>query len=747
MKFKKIVKSIGLFSLLSITSFASSCSIFNNLFDGISAISGPEIDDPEKDKTPPFVVQPKPPIEQEKLTLNDILPITENELFLTDGLSEEEKKASLEKFNSVIRKDVNQIIEKTRDSDKKVFIEYQDTETGIIFRDFSYHTDENGNKRYLLGRLGLLMLIQEFKRKVPFGFEVRDLKSININDFAVINEKANGLYMPESRRMFINGSTFMEKGFSMYEIIGGMMPTIFHEYMHHWATTYAETGLIEDPKANVSDESARNIEKRSTTEIFYAPSTNQTNSDHAHGSRQFWNSYFASNFYKVLNFDVNKKAYIDKKSLSALGVYDKNKLLYNNLTLNDIWRLSNEFKTPDYLVGNPSPALEMGISPSGSFTVTKPRLKYSFSLTELVPREYTKYAFESYFSINDENQSYENEKHKKPTINWFGTRYFIKNKDGQEVRIFSPSGNAEDWSKTYLNNFDSHRRQYWFQDGVGNNPYDGTPKFNATVFPNSVFDISVFRYESEVKKYTILDRFGNPTPFYRTEVSTKELPQEKTKSRSVEFYKYFLETMGYGKTISQIYYENSFTSEDRKNVSIDRSKVSKIKFSGFIPNEVITNDGSTGKIDGIVLKNESGIYDWSKFEYSNIFNFFGHKNYDEGAKLYGLDSNNKFTVTDEREKQIKNRIYPKDAGYESNYLNYITNKFMEVKGKKVTVHFWRDKNNDNSATEDELVKIDVTLPTQRAVSSARSSNISDFKFKKFLVEKEKNENKIVIKEI
>ncbi|UWV77900.1 hypothetical protein [Mycoplasmopsis cynos] len=108
-------------------------------------------------------------------------------------------------------------------------------------------------------------------------------------------------------------------------------------------------------------------------------------------------------------------------------------------------------------------------------------------------------------------------------------------KKARKIKVFSPSGNAEDWSKTYLNNFDSPTRQYWFQDGVGINPNDGTRKDNAIAFPNSVFDISGFRY---------IENKNNK------KVKAK-LPSVKSKNRSLEFYKLFLETMGYGKTISK----------------------------------------------------------------------------------------------------------------------------------------------------------------------------------------------------
>ncbi|WP_322960285.1 MYPU_1760 family metalloprotease [Mycoplasmopsis cynos] len=727
-KFLRLPISIGLFSGLSIL---TSCSLIDSVLNTGNTKENP----PDVQVTPPIIIKPKPPhskpnIEkfnpkepnEESKNNETLIPIQESEVYLTPGLSNENKEKVLNRYNGVSISDYSEIKEYKRKDD--YYLEYIDPYTNIKFRDFSYHQDKDGSRRYLLDREGLLNLAQEFKRKIPFGTEVFDLDSININDFTVINQNANGLYLPEFKKIFINGSIFAEKDFSSYEIIGGLMPTIFHEYMHHWATTYAETGILDDEKVDINN--GDDINKRQTTLIYYNPSTTPENTNHTHGSQQFWNAYFASKFYKLLNYDFNKKSYIEPSTLYKLRInslspeenYPRN-LLHMKLSLNDIWRLSNEFQTPNYLFNNPPANLEMPYSPSGAFTLSTPRLKYNFSLTELIPREYTKYGYESYFSINDENKSLDNEIEEKATINWFGTRFITLDKKGRKIKVFSPSGNAEDWSKTYLNNFDSPTRQYWFQDGVGINPNDGTRKDNAIAFPNSVFDISGFRY---------IENKNNK------KVKAK-LPSVKSKNRSLEFYKLFLETMGYGKTISQIYYENKVTPVDKNNVKYDRSAANNIKFSGYLK--------ANEKVSGIVLKGKNGIYGSSKFKYLSTFSFFGHKNYDEGAKLYEIDEN-KYYLTTDRQKQIENRYYPADAGYSENYVSYITNDYITVNDDDTEIYLWNDINNDNIATDDELL-LDkkITLPTQRAVSSQRSTNVSLYDFNKFIVEN--NDNKTIIR--
>ncbi|BBA22123.1 hypothetical protein MBVR141_0125 [Mycoplasmopsis bovirhinis] len=754
MKFRKLIKKISIIPLLTLPIVASSCSIGDDIKREIIKIG--QIFDPNNGndnqngspgskngsyernvigdpKDPALKEHEKNPVSPDEnnsnqpqgkdsvannTTTNNFLKISDKEVYFTTSLSQEQKAKELAKLNSMINTNIDKVKELDRNGEP--YLEFVDTQTELIWREHAYLDQRTGAWKYQLGKSGLLNLVHEFKRKIPYGQEIYDLKSISINDYKIINDKVNGLYMPDSRRMFVNGSSVQNKGFSTYEIIGGLMPTIFHEYIHHWVTVYAEIGLIEDPKVSVDKANAKDVTKRQTTEIYYNPGTTAENADHSHGARQFWNSYFSSNFYSLLNFDVNKKAYIKDEVLEKLGATRvKSILLYNNLSLNDIWRLANELQTPEHL--RELQTQYMAISPSGSFTTTKSRLKYNFSLTELVPREYTKYAFESYFSMNEENKTLEKMEAGQNSITWFGVRYLETDQYNRVTQVFSPSGNAEDWSHTYLNNFDSQRRQGWFQNGEGVNFYDNSPRFNATVMPNSVFDINKFRTVDSVSTTTSWD--GRREIVTTTE-NPGELPAKKTKNRAVEFYKVFLETMGYGKTISQIYTKNIVSKNDQGLETTNTQYPTLVRFTGYIKTDK--------KVDGLVVKQNGKIYGQSLFKYSNTFNFFGHKDIDQGAKMQEGEGLN-LKVTSERQKQINNRLYPSDAGYTQNYLSYITKDFIEVKDNS-TIHLWKDKNNDGVASEDELVQQEITLPTQRAVTTQRSTNATSSKFDKFLVE-------------
>ncbi|ATO30585.1 hypothetical protein CO229_00335 [Mycoplasmopsis bovirhinis] len=676
--------------------------------------SGQTSSSKEQEKTPvedTGSTQPEKPLEQEKVVINKFLPINEGERYFS-SLNSQEKQKELNELNYILYEDINKVEQKSHNG--LSYLEYKDKITGIIFKEYSYGYNQSG-PLYLLNKEGLLLIAHEFKRKIPYGQEVKDLDSITINNVAEITSQSLGLYRPLERRIYVNGTNLNNKGFSLYEIVGSLMQTIFHEYMHHWAMSYAETGLIEGNKLNVTDQEAKDINQMKTTELYYNPAANFGHQGHSHGQRQFWNSYFVSNFYNLLNYYVSQKGYLSDEVLDKLNIKNKENLLYNNLSINDMWRLANELNTPEHLK-NKSQSQTLSVSPSGVYTTSINRLKYTFSMTELVPREYTKYAYESYFSINDLNKSAQRHDARQSTLNWFGLRYYTQNENNQWMVFFYPSHNTEDWSHTYLNNFDSLTARYWF-DKLGNG-LDNPTKHNVAIMPNSVFEINEFRFKKE-----------------GSESEIGELAPEKTRSRSKEFYKLFLDTMGYGKTISQVFYRSDVKDGQPGYGAGVVGWPDRLKFSGFID--------ANQKADGLVIKDANGEYKHSLLEYSNNFNFFGLQNFDQGANLYSEDDKGEKLITKDRQKQISNRLYPNNIGY-NNYLSYITKDFLEVK-ENSEVYLWTDLNKDGKVTENELNSSQITLPTQRPVTNQRNTNHNVSNFDKFII---KNiDGKTVVKKL
>ncbi|MGV2393615.1 UNVERIFIED_CONTAM: hypothetical protein O8I53_12115 [Campylobacter lari] len=85
----------------------------------------------------------------------------------------------------------------------------------------------------MLGKEGIALLAKEFYCKVTFGPEIINLKSINVNDFDVIDNTAAGLYLPTFNKIYLNGSFVAEKGFPVLNKVINLMGPLFHEYTHH----------------------------------------------------------------------------------------------------------------------------------------------------------------------------------------------------------------------------------------------------------------------------------------------------------------------------------------------------------------------------------------------------------------------------------------------------------------------------------------------------------------------------------
>ncbi|TNK92105.1 hypothetical protein C4M83_03150, partial [Mycoplasmopsis pullorum] len=106
-------------------------------------------------------------------------------------------KNDLEKINNfkTLEHSVPVEIKNTITGLERYYYYYISPYTGVEYRDFAYY-DTDGNRRYLLGEKGLILLDYLFNQKVTFGPEVFSLNAININDFEIIGKQYNGFYVP-----------------------------------------------------------------------------------------------------------------------------------------------------------------------------------------------------------------------------------------------------------------------------------------------------------------------------------------------------------------------------------------------------------------------------------------------------------------------------------------------------------------------------------------------------------------------
>ncbi|QGZ97209.1 hypothetical protein GE118_00125 [Mycoplasma sp. NEAQ87857] len=504
------------------------------------------------------------------------------------------------------------------------------------------------NQPYILGEQGLRLLAQEFKRKVPFGPEVFDLDSISINDNSLLKTTSEGIYYPDSKKISISmqGQSYETvDGLNLFNKVISILPVVFHEYIHHWAnsyTFYEQTNLLFKPNQLNNQLSLKALDKY---DVYNAK--DYYKQDYYY---EAWNYNFATNFKQLLNYDVDQYSYINQfLAKRILFLNPKTKYLYRNFTLATLYKLANE----KYNLGYIDPSNKYAYTPLEAFNLDLKNILYYYSLSELVAREYTKFAFEPYYNINSPKIIFPESEFASLGASYFGNGIFSDYGDrltNDKYAIFKPSSYSDDWSRVYLNNENGFYRQ-------------GNYIPQSIQFPNSVFDISSYKYINKATNKIL------------------SLDPNKTKNRSIEFYQLFLATMGYGKSISNIYTKNN-----------------KLKISGYL---------KTNKYKGIVYMQNNKIYETVKLDYLPSFHFFGHHQFDQGANLY----NNQNDQSLMRLYQLGNRLYPKEK-----YYSYITDKFIKVKDN-TNVYFWEDKNNDNIVQNDEIdYQFNNTIPSYRIIA-------------------------------
>ncbi|VEU70847.1 Uncharacterised protein [Mycoplasmopsis glycophila] len=616
-----------------------------------------KLNEKEKDLLIPFV---------DKKEVSDsysILPnsINEKEFLLADSYTEE----ALREINEIATP--SDVISK----DGTRYYEYKDPFTKVIFREFDL-TPEQSNPTFFIGSENIHLLAQEFKRKVPFGLEISDLKAININGGVEMNDAFSGLYTVGNKNIYINGNLFANYDLPIYHKIALIMPTLFHEYIHHWANSYISWNIL---KLN-TDWLNENYDEKLTKTFNVSYKGSGLNQNGLINEKEAWNYAFSNSFLKLLNYDFDNFVSLpeDLYNLFQLEPEQIKTFVHANFTLPTIWKLANF----EIRGGISEQDLERKYYYDGyyNFYHTLRDLLYFYSMTELVPREYSKFAYESYYNINedrnDKNTYIKMDDNKIFFSSWFGNFDYEPDKNKKIVSNFKISTNNLDWSKTFLN-------------GVSNPNRAGVYIQNSSMFPNNPFKIYDFKYY--------------------TEDGLEILDEERSNSRSIPFYQTFLKAMGYGKSIA----------------FLNRTSKNKVQLGGYLKDQ---------KYKGFaILDKNNKLKQTVKFKYNSIFNFFGHYDFDKGARL---GENNQ-----DREAQLNNRLYPVNKFY-----SYLTESSFNLTTDS-QIYMWEDLNNNGIFDNGEIdYDFEFTLPETRYVTTKRSYNTSSQTL--VITNDPKNNKKVVV---
>ncbi|WP_029512695.1 MYPU_1760 family metalloprotease [Mycoplasmopsis iners] len=424
---------------------------------------------------------------------------------------------------------------------------YTDPINGVKFKDHSYGTykktldSENESEeilsneadkneeveqkpRFLLGKEGLALLANHFYAKQTFGPEIMYLDSININDARVSASNANGLYTPSTKTIFLNGSFVAEKGYEIDQKVKFLIPVLFHEYMHHWANSYVNYYDYNDQFIPVSYR--QNHSKARTINYFY---------------KEFYNGFKTYLNFAEKPINANENEWLDS---------EKN-FIGRILTTQELFALGNSNNAAEYqsiyskissfasLYGNQEKiTFKYKKNELNKYVISEysPQdLPYYYSIVELIPREWTKFAYKPYYSVMYETPAASlNDKGYYLSQNYFATAYL---KNGEKSTYFSNNTYVQDWARTNNN---------------------GMPISDKTT--------NIQTFENNIWNYIIAE---SKEPVYK------------------EFYKMFLKSMGFGKLISQMKSrtEWSFISGENGtdiNINTDNNVIGKVSLTGYL---------------------------------------------------------------------------------------------------------------------------------------------------------------------
>lgn len=524
-------------------------------------------------------------------------------------------------------------------------IEYTDPILGIKFRDYSYGSyvekDSRNNevinqKRYLLKQPGLALLANYFYARQSYGPEAIFLDSVNINDSRFIDGTSKGVYYTNSKRIYISTPIIAEKGFTIAQKVKDIFSTLFHEYTHHWANCYVDYAPVHN----------------AFTKFTYRTEENPAGTE----------SYFYSDFVNLFKFYLNYEKENDPNYLDNNGVTYNGKLIENSnfvgrlLNTKDLFDLGNTNDNSVYkellkklkiLAENSNNKITFkpnNREKNSDYAISSyepDNLAYYYSIIELIPREWIKYAYIPFYDSPLENQRYninyfQGKNNFKIFQNYYGSGYLS---NGNSL-IFSNDSYVNDWSRVFSN-------------GI---VFSNTSKQN---FKNNLWAYELVDKDETTGKET------SRTPLYKL------------------FYKLFLESMGYGKVIAQMKNQTVYNiingAHSSFSIKTDEKYLNNMRLTGYLP----SND-----FKGLVYS-VNGKKVVTKINYIPIINFRG---LNKPIKAQSEISNAIIKPND-----ILDDLPQK-------YISYYTDYFrVDSIDKNSSLSLWKDWNNDEIIQDNELV--------------------------------------------
>ncbi|CAC13349.1 predicted coding region [Mycoplasmopsis pulmonis] len=538
-------------------------------------------------------------------------------------------------------------------------IQYESKVTGIKYETFS-HGQIDGVDQFFFTQEELEKVDKEIFEKLSFGPEIFALRKISFNDTEVLDPKAKGQYIPITREIYVSVTSEADLNLSFEQKLAAIMPTIFHEYMHHFSNEYLKSG------SEVNDKNTQLVDK-----------TGEQN------ELTLWNRKFVETFQQALRYTDNQQ----NRTIISQNKSNPN-FIGNYYSASDLYKIANSQDTRGLNSAIDEIPLNFKIDPrthSQHFNknfdrnFTRKEIQYYYSQEELVPREFQKIAYLPYYN----SQKTTNPELKNEDDEFSQDGFGVLRKLTSSV---TPNAFAFDWSRTAILNGNPtlHKNENVVlgDNFFLNNPYGG----NIVSFKKDIYG-SVFRTYNE-------------KAFMKNTVN--------------EFYNAFLEAMNYKSEISQLFVKNESNLESKSKAKVNPGKNNHfVRFTGFLTKE------KAKKYKALVLTDEKGnIKRQSNLKFltrNGDFTFKAKKNFNDTS--HTLDPITSGYVTKDEEKVS---YYTQDyIDLREGILGNINLDFNPNKTRSSLVYFWNDRNGDDQIQNDELEKPVVPNDLSREITTNR----------------------------
>lgn len=410
-----------------------------------------------------------------------------------------------------------------------------------------------------LGPEGLELLNNVINEKLPFGSEVDQLKSISFNDTSVLPKSIdliNGQYNPSTMelnidlRRFIKNSSYDSS--SLMTRVNWVYSVILHEYGHHLANSYI-TSIRFDDSQNINYQNPKQMlslyHEEKNKKLFLVKNL----------SKNFYNEWInALNYNNEQLSKIEKEipgATLDQKdpnnkrvpNISSKELFDvANYPIYNLPIYNDyINKINSLYKRAEISIMNGNGAVGLSVVDLPISNL----VRYTYGIDELLTRHLVSFNYIP---------------HPNNMKNYYD--YFTFNLESLQISNYKTSGNIE------LNSY--------APDVILKQPIEikinDADRSVSYVWNNRIHQADNI-FGGELTNTWVTPKFNEILNSYRS-------------------------AFGYGKLISQIYFDNSNKKTNDKN-SMDFGKYkpedfSKIKIGGYLP--------KNSKIGGLLLMSNNG---------------------------------------------------------------------------------------------------------------------------------------------